>query len=81
MSRRIPPGEEPLTARPKVGQHVLVRRWRGPGRMFVGPEFYWETGRVEIVRKKEVVVRSRRSYELTVAFGDLFHVPRHWGNR
>lgn len=78
MSERIPPGREPLTRRPKVGQHVVYRSWFWDGWQY---EFRWQTGRVEIVRKGEAVVRSRYGFERIVAHSDLFHVPRHWGKR
>lgn len=70
---------KPIGGRPKVGQRVLLRRWY-PGTQF-RPRDYWEVGKVEIVRKREVVYRSCHGYELTVPFGDLFEVPRHWGKR
>jgi len=72
---------KPLTRRPKVGQRVLLRR-RYHGARPEGQEYYWERGTVEIVRKDEVVFRSRTgSYELTVPLADLFELPRHWGRR
>jgi len=70
----------PLKGRPKLGQHVALRRRRKHAQP-PGQEYYWETGHVEIVRQGEVVYRSWAGYELTVPFRDLFEVPRHWGRR
>lgn len=68
-----------MVGRPKVGDGVLVRKLhRNP---HGGREEFWDPGKVEIVRKWEVVVRSRYGYELTVPYSDLYELPRHWGKR
>lgn len=60
--------------KPRLGQQVYVRR------RFRRPPYteYFERGRVEILRRGEVVVRVY-GYELTVAYADLFEPDRQAG--
>lgn len=71
----------PLLGRPKVGQHVTVRRRiRGP--VFYGDDqFRHEQGVVELVRKSEVIVRSVYGYELTVAPSELRALVKNFSKR
>lgn len=74
----------PLPGRPKVGQHVAVRRrWRYAYKYHpdTRPQFYYEQGVVELVRKDEVVVRSIYGYELTVAPSALQVLVKNFSKR
>ena len=61
-----PPGYR-LAGKVRLGQTVLVRR-RYRHRPY---DYYYQRGKVEILRAGEVVVRVY-GYELVVAFADLF---------
>lgn len=72
-----------LPGRPKVGQHVAVqRRIRYAYRYDpdTRPQFYFEQGVVEVVRKNEAVVRLH-GYELTVPWSDLQVLVKNFSKR